>query len=30
VLTKRSDTRYIGLLLVVASGGAVAAHLISF
>ena len=29
-LTKRSDTRYIGLLLVVASGGAVAAHLISF
>lgn len=30
VLTRRTDTRYIGLLLVVAAGGAVGAHLISF
>ncbi len=29
-LTKRSDTRYIGFILVVAAGGAVAAQLISF
>lgn len=29
-LARRSDTRYIGLLLIVAAGGALAAHLISF
>ncbi len=30
VLTKRSDTRYIGFLLVVAAGGAVFAQMIAF
>lgn len=30
VLAERSDTRYIGLILVVAAGGAVAAQLITF
>ncbi|MFQ5594572.1 MAG: hypothetical protein ACE5HA_10525, partial [Anaerolineae bacterium] len=30
VLTKRSDTRYIGFLLVVAAGGAVFAQMITF
>lgn len=29
-LTKRSDTRYIGLLLIVAAGGAVFAQLMTF
>ncbi|MFQ5856821.1 MAG: hypothetical protein ACE5LU_14505 [Anaerolineae bacterium] len=30
VLTERSDTRYIGLLLVLAAGGAVAAQVVTF
>jgi hypothetical protein len=30
VLTRRSDTRYIGFLLVVAAGGAVFAQMIAF
>ena len=30
VLTRRSDTRYIGFLLVVAAGGAVFAQMITF
>lgn len=30
VLTKRSDTRYIGFLLMVAAGGAVFAQMIAF
>jgi hypothetical protein len=29
-LARRSDTRYIGILLVVAAGGAAAAHMVSF
>ena len=30
LFAKRTDTRYIGLLLIVAAGGAAAAHLITF